>query len=363
MSIRTLPASVVVERLNGGLPILSPQGEGWESGVTFNTAATWLRRSAKNDPIIAKLLGSPIPPSLAEGAVALSYRARPKHDPGFENTRSYMGIAIYTPELKLVRRYDEPVLSPEAAHGSFDELGAEDARITRIGDTFHAIYCGVARGEGGHGYRCAVCHAESDDLVNWRKHGPVRGDVNATANKNGVLFPDSINGYYYLLHRPMVGGQSDFAMRLARAKTLAGPWQDLGEIMRAIPVAGFDDSWLGPGSVPIPLGDQRYLVIYHLGNLKTQGFKRRYDLAACIMDFKSLDLARPGAIVGTRIEPLMTPETRFEIEGPFPESVANVLFTCGSFVKGDQLYIFYGGGDSYIMAARVPYAALVNALG
>ncbi len=362
MTSRALPDHVVVERLNGGLPILSPQGTEWESGVTFNTAAIRLERSAANDPIIRGLLGRNDLSDLPEGVVVLNYRARPATDPGFENTRSYMGVAVYTPTLELLRRLPQPVMSPEAERGSFDELGVEDARITRIGNTFHAIYCGVARGEGGHGYRCAVCHAESTDLLNWTKHGPVAGDVNGSPNKNGVLFPGAIGGKYYLLHRPMVGGQSDFVMRLATAESLRGPWRDLGILMKAAPVDGFDDSWLGPGSVPIPLGADRFLVVYHLGNLKREGFFRRYDLAACIMDFRKLDPAAPAGIVGPRIEPLMTPATRFEIEGPFPESVANVLFTCGSYVHGGDLYIHYGGGDSFIMAARVDFEALVGAL-
>ena len=63
-----------------------------------------------------------------------------------------------------------------------------------------------------------------------------------------------------------------------------------------------------------------------------------------------------------RMDDIMRPETDFEVHGPFPDSVANVVFACGSYVYDGWLYLVYGGGDSYILAARLRFDTLVNEL-
>ena len=57
--VGNLPAhpGLPVERLHEGRPIIAPTGHWWEDGVTFNTAAVYLPRSAEHDPLIAGLLG------------------------------------------------------------------------------------------------------------------------------------------------------------------------------------------------------------------------------------------------------------------------------------------------------------------
>src|SRR5689334_2771342 len=108
MSLR--PWGIPVERLNGGAPLLAPTQNWWESGVTFNTAAVYLERSAINDPIIKGLLGANAldSPALKDGIVALHYRARPREDRGYKWTRSFVGLALFTPTLDLLKRYTEP---------------------------------------------------------------------------------------------------------------------------------------------------------------------------------------------------------------------------------------------------------------
>ena len=58
----------------------------------------------------------------------------------------------------------------------------------------------------------------------------------------------------------------------------------------------------------------------------------------------------------------MRPETDFEVKSPFHDSVANVVFACGAYVHDGWIYMVYGGGDTYILAARVRYDELLGAL-
>ncbi len=352
-----------LQRLHGGEPILAPTTHWWESGVTFNTAVVYLPRSTPNDALIAGLLGPEVlqDPLLHDGVVAAFYRARPRHDPGYCISRSFTGLACFTPDTAhLITRHAEPVISPAPQQASDDHLGIEDPRITRVGDTFYAVYCGVAH-KSATRCKTSVCLARSQNLLCWEKMGALTGNLNCVDNKDGVLFPESIDGRYLLLHRPMRGPMHYWAMNLAISDAPDGVWHDCGPILCACTHEKSRTSWVGAGSVPIPLGDRRYLVIYHTGHYLRDG-RREYDLDAAIFNFNDFDPAHPSAVVEARIDRLMVPETACELYGPYTDSVANVLFTCGSYLYRDDLYLLYGGGDTFVMSARINLQVLLDAL-
>src|SRR5579862_5524448 len=344
------------------MPILQPTDNWWESGVTFNTAAVYLERSETNDPIIRNLLEttSLADSRLRDGVVALHYRARPRSDPGHRWNRSFVGLALFTPALDLLKRHCDPVIMPGEEPASPDYLGVEDPRITRIGDTFYAVYCGVTE-QGEDGWKASNCLATSRDLRHWTKLGALRGDVNHVNNKDGVLFPDTIGGSYFLLHRPMVGSVSRYSIHLAISSSPGGIWQDCGAVLRSRPHPDSKEAWVGGGSVPISLGQNRFLVIYHTGNYLHSG-EREYDLDAAIFNFEHFSPGDLTTVVEKRIDRIMVPETELELGAPFSDSVANVVFTCGTYVYDDTLYITYGAGDTYILAARIHMQTLLDQL-
>ncbi len=356
---------LVIERCNQGEPIISPSQNWWENGVTFNPAAVYLERSPANDRIIKALLPmrSLDDPQLAAGVVAVHYRARPETDPGSPFVRSFIGLAVFTPSLELLYRYQEPVLVPSPDPLGIDTLGVEDPRITRVGDTFYMVYCGLAN-HPAHIWSAALCLAKSPDLLHWQKLGKIPGDIGRYNNKDGVLFPEPVGGRYYLLHRPFGEGlipAEKGIIRLAAGEAVEGPYTDCGALLQAFANPRMQDSWLGAGSVPIPMGAGRYALIYHTGNIP-QGDEREYDLDAALMDFNRLEPGRPAAAITGRIEHLMTPQTPAELRSHSALQVANVLFVCGSYEYRGDIYLVYGGADTYTLAARVNKQAFFAAL-
>lgn len=354
-------ASLPVLRLNAGKPILAPTLNWWETGVTFNAAATYLPPTPRNAEVIRALLPMlpPDSPDLAEGVVAIHYRARPEVDPGSSFARSFIGLALFTPDLRPLYRYQEPVLYPSPDPDDFDALGVEDPRITCVDGLYVMIYCGVRR-DAQNGWAASLCMALSDDLLHWDKLGPLEGDVNRTNNKDGVLFPETFDGKYYLLHRPFGPGLPS-AIHLACADQLTGPFTDLGELLRAFPNPSMQASWVGAGSQPIPLDDQRWAFLYHTGNI-IRGEDREYDLDAGLLDLRRLQPGNPAAVVTGRIEHLMVPETPAELRSHSALQVGNVLFACGHYEYGGNIIIIYGGADTYTLAASVNKAECCQAL-
>ncbi len=98
---------------------------------------------------------------------------------------------------------DEPVLNiaDEGPFQKYESHGIEDPRATFIDGTFHILYTAV----GPYGYRIAL--AVTDDFRSFERVAM----ISEPGNKDGVLFPEKINGQYVRLDRPNVSslGQGD----------------------------------------------------------------------------------------------------------------------------------------------------------
>ena len=339
----TAPPPVEPKRLYGGHPVLEPDpAHSWESRVVLNPAAVlvtgdlpdkWMLSSAQAD-------------ALSEGACAMMYRAQGDHG----HAASSLGLALFTPQLKLVKRWSDPVIRPEA---SFHHLGVEDARCTRIDDVFYLYYTGYALHHGEPDVR--ICLATSSNLVDWTLHGPAAGDINEVSNKNAALLPRMVDGRWILLHRPMEGPGA-MTVHWAVSDSPEGPWRTQGVLMESYIYREFTRSWIGAGGPPVSIGGERFLMIYHQGHFTAEG-RREYDLAAALLDFGA---SEP---VVARIEPLMRPATDAERLGDPDLGVDNVLFTCANYVVGDDLIIPYAGADSRIFGASIGISEMVAALG
>lgn len=342
-----------VERLNQGLPLIAANPQGWDDGFTLNPTAVRLERSPRNDDIIRGLLSHHDLDDLrlADGVIAVFYRGIPKETPGLPSLRSSVGVAVFTPRMELLERFAYPVVVPSDDPMGYDYNGVEDQRVTRVGDMFYMVYCGYNPNLPVE-HNIHICMAESSDLVHWTKLGPVRGDVNDYPNKDAVIMPDRVDGRYVMLHRPMVGRQADFSISLAVSDSPTGHWQDLGTIMKAAPDSRYAISWLGAGSAPIPLGNNRYLADFHTGNYYTSG-ARDYSAGYAILNFDAFDPTRPESVVESRCDCLIEPETPYEMHSPWPHPKnLNCVFPAGSCEYGDDIVLLYGGADAYVLGAK-----------
>lgn len=343
-----------VTRLNEGKPIIQADPDSWDNRFTFNPTALYLERSEKNDVLIKGLLDdmSIDDPILKDGVVAIYYRGVPKDVEGFPSRRSSVGLAVFTPDLHIIKRFAYPILKPTDDPMGYDYNGVEDQRIVRIEDRFYLTYCGFVVYPDSTS-KARVCLAVSDDLLNWEKLGPVEGDVNNWPNKNAVILPYPVNGNYVMFHRPCRGKQSDYSISLAISDSPTGVWKDCGLVMKSVSHPRYTESWNGMGSSPIHLGDNVYLADYHAGNYFESG-ERDYFANYALLDFNKFDPAHPERIVVWRIEAALFPETDYEINSPWPhKKTLNCVFPCGSYVYKDDFYLIYGGADAYVLAAKL----------
>jgi beta-1,2-mannobiose phosphorylase / 1,2-beta-oligomannan phosphorylase len=333
-----------VERLHNGAPILQKEERhAWENKVTFNPAAV-LVTDAKKMRMIARAL--PVGEARRkqilqqQGLVVLLYRAQGRKTEAYDYTRSALGLAVCSPELNLLARLEKPVVLPDQ---SYENLGVEDPRITRVGDQFVMIYTGYATGPERNIVR--ICIATSDDLVHWKKRGPLSGVFNTLDNKNGMLFEPDPGKKLLMLHRPMEG-ENPMMVHWAESDDVLGEWTTRGVLIRPLPNPAFKDVWVGGGAPPMRLADGRYLLLYHIGNRDAEG-KREYDLGIALYDPGKQDP------IVKRLEPLLRPTSTAETNGDADLGVNNVVFVCAAYFWGGHLYFPYAGADSCVLGGRI----------
>lgn len=243
--------------------------------------------------------------------------------------------------LRLARSRDgvhftvgrEPFL---AALREDESFGVEDARITRIGDTYYILYTAVS--DKGYGVNLAVTR---DFEIVKRK-----GMVFAPKNKDACLFPEKVRGRYLALHRPMTTPFSKPCIWYAESPDLLH-WGNHSCLLRPRGNA-FEEVKIGAGPQPIKT-KEGWLVLYH-----GCGKDEMYSLLLCLLDLKD-----PRKVLKRSAQPIMIPEAPWEKEGFFP----NLVFSNGwvSFPDG-RVLIYYGAADESICVAETTIDDLLASL-
>lgn len=223
---------------------------------------------------------------------------------------------------------DEPCMLParEAPWDIWEEHGIEDPRLTVIDGVYYIVY--TACGRYGH----VIALATTEDFKTYTRIGM----ISEPGNKDGLLFPEKIDGMYARLDRPIGNGIgsvwisfSPDLLNWGRSQFVFGPRPRYWDTYR-----------IGASAVPIRT-KFGWLEIYHGVKMTSSGPIYR---AGAIM----LDGDDPTKVIGRALAPLLSPREDYERIG----DVGNVVFACGAIVEDDgQVKVYYGGADTAICVA------------
>lgn len=298
-------------------PILAPRGDGFESRDVLNPAAIDIN-----------------------GSVYILYRAMDKM-----NT-STIGLAISRDGIVIDERLPEPVYVPRAdfemKRGSpTGNSGCEDPRIVRIGDTLHMTYTSY---DGVHAPAGAISSISVEDFLarKWEMwSSPFLLTPEGVDDKDLALLPEKIGGNYLLYHRVNSQICADILPDLVSGKRVSRCIEILA------PRNGmWDGAKVGSAGPPIKVGE-KWLMIYH-------GVSRHatYRLGAALFGTDGT------TVLARTADPIFEPLETYEIVGEVP----NVVFSCGAVVRGDTLFLYYGGADKVIGVATASLAHILDTL-
>lgn len=267
----------------------------------------------------------------------------PRYD--FSDPRKVLDVAAQTyvyltsiSHLRLARSKNgvdftvekQPFIAPDCFYEGF---GAEDSRITQIGDTYYINYTAVSK----NGITTAL--AVTRDFVTVEKQGLIF----TTENRDVTIFPEKIGGKYYALNRPVPRQIGTPQMWISSSPDLLH-W---GGHQLLLETGNFpwDCLKVGGGAPPLKT-DKGWLVIYHAGDKNNT-----YQLGALL-----LDLEDPAKILAIAREPVLSPEAAYEVKGFFP----NVTFTNGAYLEDGVVHLYYGGADRVMALATAPLEKILE---
>lgn len=307
----------IVERFAEN-PIISPIPEHeWESKATFNPTAIY-----------------------EGGKVHIIYRAMSQDD------TSTLGYAQSSDGFHIDERLPLPIYVPREefeVKAQKGNSGCEDPRITKIGDQIYMTYTAFNAKDQTH---VALTSISTRDFLkkNWKWTKPVSISPLGIDDKNACILPEKINGKYVIFHRINPRIWVDFVDDL----NLGGE-----KLIKGIPafeprIDKWDSNKVGIAAPPIKTAEG-WLLIYH----GVSEADHKYRLGAML-----LELNNPTQAIARTNEPILEPEMEYEAVGLTP----NVVFCCGAVVIGENLLIYYGGGDKVVGVAAVNLNLLLSHL-
>lgn len=218
-----------------------------------------------------------------------------------------------------------------------DEISrAYDPRLTVIDGELYMCFAIDTK----HGLRAGI--AKTEDFENFNILSMTVPD-----NRNMVLFPEKLGGFFTRLERPMPvysRGADTFDIWLSQSPDMKF-WGNSKFVMGVEHVAFANDK-IGPGAPPVKT-EKGWLTTFHSVDIdQSRGkngwentWKKRYCGGIAL-----LDLEDPSKVIGISKEPLIAPELDFETTEGFR---TNVIFPGGMILEDSgEVKIYYGASDT-----------------
>lgn len=235
--------------------------------------------------------------------------------------------------LRLARSRDgiHFQVDPEPAlplQGRYERWGMEDPRITYMEE--EGRYCITYTAVSDLGAMPALLITE--DFKRYERMGVIF----PPENKDVVIFPRKIGGYYYACHRPVPYeiGTPDIWISASPDLIHWGGHRHVCGVCEG----GWESGRIGSGVPPIYTPDG-WLHIYHGADSNN-----RYCLGLMLTD-----LDRPWEILVKSGRPVLEPEEDYEKEGFF----GGVVFACGCVQSESGMTVYYGAADDKIARAQL----------
>ncbi len=178
------------------------------------------------------------------------------------------------------------------------------------------------------------------------------GNVLPPENKDATIFPEPINGYWWLIHRPVVG--SNKQIWIAKSKCTNSSYDDLsrwGGHQILIPTDGtsrWDGNHIGLSAPPLKT-EHGWLILYH--GVKSTPSCNLYRLGLAM-----LSLDDPTIVTHRTKQFVMKPEAGDDLIG----DVGGAIFPCGWRVHEENVRLYYGAADSVICFAEAPFEKVIR---
>ncbi len=324
-------------------PVLSPdQSVWWESEAVFNPGAVYYGGKVH---LFYRALGrdgiSRIGYAQSADGIHFERYPMPAYDPG-------MGAVVPNPipglpTGKAGKQYRPLSYNTDLYASGGGWGGSEDPRAVIIGDSLYLTF-GIF--ESWQSMRLGLTSLDlghlSKTFWQWAPYIPL--SPKEETHKNWVLFPDKIGGKFAILHAMTPDIAIEYVTDLESIRT--NPIQSNN---RRGGREGHWDAFVRGASAPPIKTRYGWLLLYHGMNPHAG---HGYNVGAML-----LDLNDPTKILYRSAQPVLVPEAWYEHDWK-----PGVVYASAAVVIGDELVVYYGGGDKHVAAAKAPLSEFLHKL-
>jgi beta-1,2-mannobiose phosphorylase / 1,2-beta-oligomannan phosphorylase len=321
-------------------PVLSPDPNSWwESMAVFNPAAFVLDGKVH---LLYRALGgdgvSRIGHAVSNDGVHFVRDANPAYDPSPES------VSRAAQDRSKPRKLSYDTLTYSQGHASGGGWGgSEDPRAVVIDGQVCMTFTAF---EGWNNVRMMLAHLGVRDLkeglFNWGRGLYVSkpGEV----QKNWVLFPEKFRGRYAMITNIYPTIEISYFTQ----KDLEDE-QYLTSRFERHERKGKWDTWVrGAGAPPIKT-EHGWLLLYHAID---KNHPDKYKVGAMLLDLKD-----PKKVLYRSAHPILEPAEWYENDWK-----PGVVYVTGAIIQGEDLIVYYGGGDKYVAAAKARLSEFLQKL-
>ena len=232
---------------------------------------------------------------------------------------------------------DDPIRFTDGAYGSDKIAYGYDPRVTYIDGRYYVTWCNWFSGP-------TIGVAYTTDFIKYYQCE----NAFLPCNRNGVLFPEKINGKYAMLSRPSDLAHTAFGDIFYSESPDMVHWGCHRHAMA--PGGGWSGMKIGAGPVPI-MTSEGWLLVFHGVICTCNGYV--YKMGAAILS------GDEPWVVKHRAGPyLMAPCETYECVGEVP----NVVFPCAMLADAEtgRAAIYYGGADTVVCVAYCMIDELID---
>lgn len=289
-----------------------------------------------------------------------------------ENYISEIGVFVSEDGVSF-RRFNEKVIRGDGTDHKDFLYGIEDLRIIKHSHKYLLVGCGKIKPpfKGENADRVAIY--STTDFIEITYHGIIE----SFDSRNGVPFPDYVDGKLYMLLRFHPNTHLDWLEKgidqLLHPKRFQEEWRRIYErrsktLLLESGKYPHEKEKTGPGPPIIPT-DVGWLLLYHgVGEISPHisrvyglqdGIDRAYSICAAILDLKN-----PNCVIRRARMPIYIPSAPYELYGneEYSVDVPAVVFPVGAITIQGKLLLYCGAGDKYTILLSCRLENLLNYL-
>jgi len=322
-----------------------------------------MKRYPKN-PILTRADIPDIPPLLKDVSSVFNPGAIARRDTPTPTITLLLRVQARSRETSIVAAH-----SPDGIHFQVEPRVVRFTGLEKVKGRIHHVYDPRITWLAG-AYQilfamdmddtCRLGLAQTEDFNTFEFCGVVSEDD----NRNGVLFPEKINGCYLRLDRPnrarhAGGPKSGSTIWLSASEDLLH-WEPVGPLIDGR--FHYWDEFIGAGPPPLKTWNG-WVQIYH-GVAGHFGSSNIYQAGVFLLDLKD-----PTKVLGRCRFNILEPRESYETAGQVP----NVVFPSGlvaasvdaeGFARDvGEIKVYYGAADTAVGLAKTTVAELLEACG